>query len=258
MNQIKRTLLIVLVATAACWAQAQERRYAIVEYMHIPEGKSRDAYVATEKLWQRLHQRAVDAGICQAWYLESVENGGRGDFVTIRVYNSLDKMRNPWPDSIQKDLFDSQESAIIKKTEETRDLIHRELWGFEASAATTPGGDPSSYVYVQFMKPKEGKGDEYYDAEMKTYSKIHQERVKTGEMKNWHFMSRLFPSGTDSQFDFVTINVFPKKDWDWNPKAVEAALGKEAAAKLADPGTVRTMVREELWRPILRAIPAQK
>jgi hypothetical protein len=35
-------------------------------------------------------------------------------------------------------------------------------------------------------------------------------------------------------------------------------LGKDEAAKLGDPTTVRTMVREELWRPVLRAIPAQK
>jgi hypothetical protein len=258
MNQLKRTILFALVATAACLARAQEHRYAIIEYMHIPEGKSRDTYIATEKLWQRLHQRAVDAGICKAWYLESVENGGRGDFVTVRIYDSLDKMANPWPDSIQKNLFTSDESAIVRKAEETRDLIHRELWEIESSAAQIPGGDPSTWVYIQFMKPKAGKGGEYYDMETKTYTKIHQERIKMGEMKNWYFMSRLFPSGTDAEFDFVTVNVFPKKDWDWNNKAVEAALGKDAAAKLADPTTVRTMVREELWRPILRAIPAQK
>ena len=94
--------------------------------------------------------------------------------------------------------------------------------------------------------------------EKDTYTKIHQARIKAGEMKNWHFMSRLFPSGTDSQFDFVTINVFAQKDWKWNSQIVESTLGKEAAAKLGDPTTIRTNVREELWRPLLRAIPSQK
>src|SRR5215831_9317407 len=122
MKALIRTLLLTWLVSAALAARAEEHRYAIIEYMHIPEGKSEDAYVATEKLWQRLHQRAVDAGICRAWYLERVENGGRGDFVTIRVYDSLEKMANPWPNSIQQNLFNSQENETMRHTEETRDL----------------------------------------------------------------------------------------------------------------------------------------
>ena len=146
MNRLVITILICLLGAATFSARAQEHRYAIVEYMHLPEGKSEEPYLATEKLWQRLHQKAVDAGICQAWYLERVENGGRGDFVTIRVYNSLDKMSNPWPESISKNLFNAEETKTMQDTEKTRDLIHRELWEFEASALQSPGGDPSSYV----------------------------------------------------------------------------------------------------------------
>jgi len=56
-------------------------------------------------------QKAVDAGICQAWYLEKVENGGRGDYVTVRVYNSLDKMANPWPGSVTNNLFNAEEGG---------------------------------------------------------------------------------------------------------------------------------------------------
>ena len=146
----------------------------------------------------------------------------------------------------------------MQDTEKTRDLVRRELWAFQSSAEQTPGGDPSSYVWVQFMKPKERKSGEYAKMEVDTYTKIHQARIKAGEMKNWHFMSRRFPSGMDADFEFVTINVFSQKDWKWNAKLVESVLGAEAAAKLSDPTTIRTTVREELWRPLLRAIPSQK
>ncbi len=258
MKPIARTLCLALLVVGVLSARAQERRYAVIEYMHIPEGKSDAPYLATEKLWQRLHQRAVDAGICRAWYLERVENGGRGDFVTIRIYDSLAKMADPWPNSIQQNLFNSQESETMRHTVETRDLIHRELWEIESFAAQTPGGDPSTYVYVQFMKPKEGKRGEYYDLEKNTYTKIHQARIKAGEMKNWYFMSRLFPSGTDADFEFITINVFPKKDPSWNNQIVETALGKDEAAKLPNPTVIRTMVREELWRPLLATTPARQ
>jgi len=260
MNRLASTLLLFLLAAGTLPARAQSspQRYAIIEYMHLPEGKSEETYLATEKLWQRLHQKAVDAGTYQAWYLERVENGGRGDFVTVTVYDSLDKMANPWPDSMMKSLFNAEEMKTMQDTAKTRDLIHRELWAFESSAEQTPGGDPSSYVWVQFMKPKEGKSRDYAKMEKDTYTKIHQARIKAGEMKNWHFMSRLFPSGMDADFEFVTINVFAQKDWKWNDKLVESVLGKEEAAKLGNPTVIRTTVREELWRPLLRTIPSQK
>jgi phosphoribosyl-dephospho-CoA transferase len=63
MNRLATTLLICLLGAATLSARAQNHRYAIVEYMHLPEGKGEEAYLATEKLWQRLHQRAVDAGM---------------------------------------------------------------------------------------------------------------------------------------------------------------------------------------------------
>jgi hypothetical protein len=260
MNRIASTLLLflLLAGTLPARAQSPPRRYAVVEYMHLPEGKSEEAYLATEKLWQRLHQKAVDQGTYLAWYLEKVENGGRGDFATVTVYDSLDKMANPWPDSITQGLFNAEEMKTMQDTEKTRDLIHRELWAFESSADLAPGGDPSSYVWVQFMKPKDGKSSDYAKMEVDTYTKIHQARIKAGEMKNWHFMSRVFPSGVDSDFDFVTINVFSQKDWKWNAKLVESVLGAQEAAKLSDPTSIRTNVREELWRPLLRAVPAIK
>ena len=94
--------------------------------------------------------------------------------------------------------------------------------------------------------------------EKNVYSRIHQARVKTGEMKNWYFLSRMFPHGKDSEFDFITVNVYPKNASGWNSKIAETALGKEETAKLGDPGDVRTMIQAELWRPLLTTTPAKK
>jgi hypothetical protein len=257
-NRFARTLFLTLLVAGALSARAQQRLYAVIDYMHIPEGKSEDAYIAQEKLWQRLHQKAVDTGICQGWYLDRVENGGRGDFATVRLYNSLDKLANPWPDSIVQGLYTPEELAKMHKTGESRDLIHSELLEVEASAVNEASQDPSTYLYVDFMKPKPGKGNDYYNAEMKTYKKIHEARVKAGEMKNWHFLSRMFPSGMDEDFDFVTVNSYAGKEQIWNPKTAEAALGKEEWDKLQDPTTIRTLVREEVWRPVLQTSPPAK
>ena len=80
MKILASTLLPFLLCAGIQSAQAQNapQRYAVVEYMHLPEGKSEEAYLATEKLWQRLHQKAVDAGTYQAWYLERLRTEGAG------------------------------------------------------------------------------------------------------------------------------------------------------------------------------------
>ncbi len=258
MISIARTVAIALLGFAALAANAQNRTFLVVDRMHIPEGRSAEAYIATEKLWQRLHQRAVDAGICLSWALYKVENGGRTDYATVRAYNSLDKMSNPWPDSITKDLYSSEESKTMSQTGKTRELIHGELLAIEAAASGDGKPETSDIISVEYMKSAPGKGDEYYKMEKDTYSKIHQARVKAGEMKSWYFLSRMFPNGADSDFDFVTVNTYPKSGGGWNSKIVETALGKEEAAKLGDPGDVRTMVLAELWHPILTTAPAKK
>jgi hypothetical protein len=254
MNLLTRTLLSAAVLMTAFTLAAQDRRYAVVDYMHIPEDQSEEAYIATEKLWQRLHQKAVDAGICRSWYLEKVENGGRAHYVTIRIYDSLEKVASPWSSEMMSGLYNAEEEKTMNGTEKTRDLIRSELWQLEASALPDAGGDTSSYVFVHFMKPKPGKGEEYYNAEKNTWAKIHNARIKAGEMRNWHFASRMFPNGTDSEYDFITINVYSSKEPVWNSKTVETALGKEAD-KLRNPAEIRTTVREEIWKPILATKP---
>jgi hypothetical protein len=258
MKYIARTLALAILGLGALTAHAQNRTFIAVDRMHIPESQNPETYIATEKLWQRLHQRAVDTGICLSWTLYKVENGGRTDFATVRVYNSLDKMSNPWPDSVTKDLYNAEESKTMNHTGETRDLIHTEVSELEAATSGDGKLDPSDSISVEYMKPKLGKGGEYYNMEKNTYSKIHQARVKAGEMKNWYFLSRMFPSGMDSEFDYITVNIYPKNGSGWNSKIAETALGKEEAAKLGDPGAVRTMIRTEIWHPLLTTTPAKK
>src|SRR5215475_11231113 len=129
MKRLSAVLLsfCLLASVNVVFAQ-QQHLYAAIDYMNVPDENSEQDYIALEKLWQRIHQKACDAGICRAWYLERVENGGRNHFVTIRVYDSLDKMAEPWPDSLTKGLFSSQEEAQINQTAQVRHLTHSELW----------------------------------------------------------------------------------------------------------------------------------
>ena len=262
MKRFKAVLLCLGLLCAASVARAQQSHlYAVIDYMHIPEGKSDQDYIAVEKLWQRIHQKAADAGISRAWYLERVENGGRNDFVTIRVYDSLNKIADPWPDSLTKGLFTAQEETQMNQTGNVRYLTHSELWEIEASVLKKLEGDPRGLAVINFMKPKPGKTDTYFDMEKNLFAKVHKARLDAGLMDGWYFLSRTFPHGYDAEYDFITVDLYPDKaTWEksWDGKLIEKSLSKEEIAKASNPEELRTIVRQEIWNPVLRAVPSTK
>ena len=229
--------------------------------MHIPDDKSGQDYVALEKLWQRLHQKAVDAGICHAWVMNRVENGGRNDFVTVRLYDSLNNLAAPWPDSLIQGLFTSQEEAQMRKTGEVRQLTHSELWEVEASAAKNLEGQSNLYEVINFMKPKPGKVGDYYKMEKEIWSKLHKARVDAGLMDGWFFLSRMFPSGYDADYDYITVDIFADKaasEKGFDSELAQKALSAEDLAKVTNTLDLRSIVRREIWHSMLRAVPSKK
>jgi len=258
MKLISKALLFTVAVVAAIAARAEDRLFAVVDYMHLPEQRNAEDYIALEKLWLRLHQKAVDTGLCRGWYLNRVENGGRSEYVTVRVYDSLDKAVNPWPESLRSGLYNSDEMAKIRQGGQIRQLIHSEVWELEASAMKQGETDSTLPMHIQFMKPNLGKASEYYHMEHYLYKKIHQARIDAGQMKTWLFLSRTYPHGTDSEYDFVTVDVYPSSGSSWDNKVAQSALSKEEWEKLPPPWEVRTLVREEIWHPLLRTTPAKK
>jgi hypothetical protein len=262
MKRLGTVLLSLCMLGSVSLIHAQQQRlYAVVDYMNVPDEKSEQDYIAIEKLWQRIHQKACDAGICRGWYLERVENGGRNHFATIRVYDSLDKIAGPWPDSLIKGLFTSQEESQMNQTAQVRHLTHSELWEIEASAIKKLEGESKHYAIVNFMKPKPGKDAEYYKTEKEIFTKIHKAYVDAGAMEGWHFMSRMFPSGYDAEYDFITADVFSDKaasEKQQDQKIAENALSKDEAATAMKVLELRTVVRREFWSQVLRVVPSKE
>lgn len=265
MNLSPRTLLgaLALAFVLALTARGQERLFVAVDYMHLPEQSSEQAYLDLEKLWQRVHQKAVEEGRCLGWYLDRIENDSRNQFVTLRVYDSPAKLFDPWPGSLSKlinELYAAEEATKMARTEQIRQLTRSEVWELEASAIRSPG-EVSDYIYVDFMKVVPGKADAYYQAEKEVFRKAHQVRVDGGDMKAWFFLSRAFPSGHDADYDFITVNGFASKaasEKPWDMEKIAAALTKEDMAKGQEILSLRTGVRREIWRPVLRTTPAKK
>ena len=113
----------------------------------------------------------------------------------------------------------------------------------------------TGYVIVEYMKVKPGMNDEYRDCE-RAWKLIHQERVKAGYITGWELEQVVFPSGTDSEYDYLTITHL--KNWKaindlngtWTDE-IWANLTKGLTAKqkeIADNAELyRDIVKREIW-----------
>ena len=258
MKRFTNILMLSLLMTGGLATRAAEKFYAVIAYMHIPEGQSREEYLALEKLWQRLHEKAVDTGFCHAWYLNRVENGGRNHFVTVELYDSLEKFSNRWPESLRAGLYNSEENEKMGKTGQTRVLTQQEIWRIEASVMKSQDDGTLLPIQVDFIKPKPGQYGKYHAMERDLYQKIHKARIDAGQMQSWVFLRRMLPGGADTEFSFVTFNSFPEKRGSWDNKVAQAALTKEEWDNKPRLSDVRSVVRQEIWHPVLRTTPAKE
>lgn len=72
--------------------------------------------------------------------------------------------------------------------------------------STAHGQDqPPTFLIVENMKVKPGMNTEYLNAETKVCKKIHQERIKSGNITNWTLYEVRYPSGTSAAYDYVTV-----------------------------------------------------
>jgi hypothetical protein len=259
MKTFTKTLALSLIMIAACLvARAEEKSYLIINYMRVPDGQKVEDYLALEKLWQRLHQKAVDTGFCKGWFLHRIEGGSANRFVTVEIFDSLDKYAQRWPSSIREGLYNSAELEEMRQTGKRRDLIRSEIWEVETAANLKPeNGNPAKLV-VDYMKPKKGKVGAYFQMEETFYKKIHQARINAGKMQSWVLFSRLAPGGTEAEYNAITFNGYSDKAGDWDGKFVQTALTKEELEALPNSSDLRTIVNEEVWIPVAHVMPAKK
>jgi len=64
------------------------------------------------------------------------------------------------------------------------------------------------YMQVDYMKTLEGAHDDYIWMENMIYKPIHQERINTGEIVGWYLYEVQYPSGADTEYDFVTLTAY--------------------------------------------------
>jgi hypothetical protein len=109
------------------------------------------------------------------------------------------------------------------------------------------------YGEVGFIKVKPGMTESYL-IDMKTAKKINNGLKANKTINSWQLYRRVYPRGSEMEFDYATLLVFPsakemesRKDWvPWNAPMKELSA-KETIDYLSSLGNVRTTVRTELY-----------
>ncbi len=115
--------------------------------------------------------------------------------------------------------------------------------------------DDQAYVIVEYMKVKPGMSEQYLECET-IWKMIHEERKKAGIITGWELEEVLYPSGTDTEYDFITITHF--KNWKgigdmsetwneetWNKLTQTLTTEQKEFANRAEE--FRDIVKREIW-----------
>lgn len=109
------------------------------------------------------------------------------------------------------------------------------------------------YGEVSFIKVKPGMNESYL-IDMKTTKRINNSLKANKTINSWQLFRRVYPRGSDMEFDYATLQVYPsakemesRKDWvPWNAPMKELSA-KEIIDYLSSLGNVRTIVQTELY-----------
>ena len=117
--------------------------------------------------------------------------------------------------------------------------------GFTQQAAVNP-----AVVEVGCMKVDPLKNDDYLKLEHDIWKPIHQERIKQGRMRSWTLYEVRYPSGSQRECDYRTVNTYSSLADTERPIADVAAKvhpGMPIAELVRRTVAGRDFARGELW-----------
>jgi hypothetical protein len=241
-----------------------EKEDPIVVFSYM-KSKNGDYEKMEKEIWKPYMNQEIKNGRMLFWAVYDVAfPSGKNteyDFVTINVYASIEQLENSWigyEKRIKKVHPGLDLTKLEKRTEDSRDLVWNEAFRLLASADSKIG-EAAKVIVANRMQSKPDKYNEYIRMELKTFAPAHKISVKQGYRKNWHFLSRAMPYGSEYDYDFMTFDSYdsmsqmgkatPANVWqDAHPdKDIEAIWAE------LNPEKLRILMRGEVWINIIYA-----
>ena len=64
------------------------------------------------------------------------------------------------------------------------------------------------FVTFDFMKVKPGQAELYHEVEKKLWKPMHKQRMENGDILGWYFHQVRYPSGSLTEYDYVTVTLY--------------------------------------------------
>ncbi len=244
--------------------ESAEKEDPIVVFSYM-KSKNNDYAKMEKEIWEPYMNKEIKNGRMLYWAVyDVVFPGGKNteyDFVTINIFANIEQLENAWDgyeDRMKKIHPTLDLVKLGKRTEDSRDLVWSESFRLLTSADSNIG-EAAQIIVANRMQSKPDKYNEYMRMELNVFQPAHKISVKQGYRKNWHFLSRAMPYGSEYGYDFMTFDTYknmtqmaqatPANIWqDAHPdKDIEAMWAE------LNPEKLRTLKRGEVWKNLMYA-----
>jgi hypothetical protein len=205
-------------------AQDQQGGYHRVACIKVKPGKEAEFREFVAGAARKFFQSSADSGEIAGWFLARtvIPAGSEAgcDYVGVTLFRDL-----PRPplglEEIDKGLKRAgvamSASEFVAKREEVSSLVSANLWRQAVAAGVPP--EKGDYAYVNFMKVH--SMHDWMDMENNVWKPMAASFAKGGGLRGWSVNVLVLPSGTDTKFQAVTLDVFPNWEAAFKPLPVE-------------------------------------
>jgi len=111
------------------------------------------------------------------------------------------------------------------------------------------------------MKVPPNGAEEYISMEQDIWKPVHQERINSGKLLGWYLLRVEYPGGTQADYNFVAVNIYPSiadlddpyAGIDW--RSIHPSV--DAGQLMDRTDASRDMVHTEVFELIDEAVPGQ-
>lgn len=193
-------LLVVL----ALMAYSQNDVVVVIDYMKVKPGES-GKYLELEKEWKKIHEARLEKGYITGWQLWQKMYAGAEDeyqFIVIEWYENFHKTSEMGYREVISELYSEEEfEALMERTLNARVYVRADVMERVATAENTM---PTSFIIVNTMKVKPGKGSDYEKMEKEIFKPMHEESIRRGERSSWSVWNKWIREEDDYQY--VTVD----------------------------------------------------
>jgi len=207
-------LCAVLAATSALTLCAQQQPPTGFHSVACVKIKAGMAHEFTQWAAGDLHkyiQSRVNSGAVSTWYLlSSVIPQGESaqcDYIMVSIYSGVPTApmeRDDLVAALKQAGLSATAQEFVDKRNSMSTLISNDMFRTVASVGSPKMGD---YFIVNYMKVS--NMDDYTAYEKKVWVSFAEGLAKDGSRTGWSLNERMFPSGANTPFQAVTVDIVP-------------------------------------------------